>query len=283
MKCPNCGKDIRDSAKVCGYCGRQVQNTPSPCPNCGKDVREGAKVCGYCGYKFTAASKPVPTIQTEAKSMAESPPRALQMAKTGATPADVQKIRSIGKPISKRRFPIGVWVVIGLVVLAGVGVVFASLGILPEMPLGGLPATPQKVYVCGEPGSLKAQADAPIKFYYGYWGVLEEFYEVNNESLTVEISIDGKKYNGDRTQTPRKLQELSCNNPARFDQEWITRSLWMYDTVTVAALEPGVYTIEVSYSMSKGVTDGMKDGNGNLAIYGPGQFQTRTFKLTVAP
>lgn len=56
MECPNCSKEISDSAKICGYCGHRLKAPPAKCPDCGKDVREGAKVCGYCGHKFKVAA-----------------------------------------------------------------------------------------------------------------------------------------------------------------------------------------------------------------------------------
>ena len=58
MRCPNCEKEIRNTAKVCGYCGHKIQpETSKKCPDCGNDKRKGAKVCGYCGHKDRSGAK----------------------------------------------------------------------------------------------------------------------------------------------------------------------------------------------------------------------------------
>lgn len=54
MKCHNCGQEIPDSAKVCGFCGtkQQVQPAGKACPNCHAEVPFAAKACGNCGHRF---------------------------------------------------------------------------------------------------------------------------------------------------------------------------------------------------------------------------------------
>ena len=51
MKCPDCGRDIPDNARVCPFCGKRIIRIKpkSICPNCGAEVPDGASVCPGCG------------------------------------------------------------------------------------------------------------------------------------------------------------------------------------------------------------------------------------------
>lgn len=51
MKCPDCGRDIPEGARVCPYCGKRlIRIKPkSICPNCGAEVPDGASACPGCG------------------------------------------------------------------------------------------------------------------------------------------------------------------------------------------------------------------------------------------
>lgn len=63
MQCKNCGKQVPDTAKVCGYCGA---STALFCPNCGTANLAGAKFCISCGNKIEglAASRTLSPART---------------------------------------------------------------------------------------------------------------------------------------------------------------------------------------------------------------------------
>ncbi len=85
MQCPNCSKEIRDTAKVCGYCGQKLQTGITKCPDCGNDKREGAKVCGYCGHNFEAALQ-TPEPEVEQKASPQVPTQQLEPVQEETTP-----------------------------------------------------------------------------------------------------------------------------------------------------------------------------------------------------
>jgi len=158
MICSNCSKEIRDTAKVCGYCGHRFPSPPAKCPDCEKDVRKGAQVCGYCGYKFEVAApvtapaprekmqspelppeplitsepEPVPAVQVGPKSVPsheeekspESPPEPESAPKPKAKPAKIEAdvhSRSEAKASkSAQKSLIWVWVLVALIAIAGV-------------------------------------------------------------------------------------------------------------------------------------------------------------------
>jgi RNA polymerase subunit RPABC4/transcription elongation factor Spt4 len=94
MKCLNCGQEIPQSAKVCGYCGARQEKKPETkaCPNCQSLVPAGAKVCGECGHRFSSeASTP---ITSEPEKPAVDPARLIQEEKAAPT-----------KPIEEEKQP----------------------------------------------------------------------------------------------------------------------------------------------------------------------------------
>ena len=57
MYCPKCGKQIKDDARFCGYCGCQIQ-TKKVCPICNHEVEMDMIYCSYCGNKIVNDTKP---------------------------------------------------------------------------------------------------------------------------------------------------------------------------------------------------------------------------------
>lgn len=54
MFCMNCGKQIEDSAKFCGYCGTPTKRK-KVCPSCGREMGEQMVYCSFCGTKADAS------------------------------------------------------------------------------------------------------------------------------------------------------------------------------------------------------------------------------------
>ena len=80
MNCPNCGKQVPESAKVCGYCGTKLETKHvRTCPDCGKDIPTKAKVCGFCGSKL---AKPALKTQKVASTPTKGSPPSEQAVPT---------------------------------------------------------------------------------------------------------------------------------------------------------------------------------------------------------
>lgn len=54
MQCPDCGAELRDNAKFCHECGKEILR----CTNCGAAIRENEKFCHECG-RSTAPEKKI--------------------------------------------------------------------------------------------------------------------------------------------------------------------------------------------------------------------------------
>jgi len=58
INCPDCGKEVSDSAPSCIHCGCVLKVKMITCPECGKENKEDSKVCNGCGFSFTPATNP---------------------------------------------------------------------------------------------------------------------------------------------------------------------------------------------------------------------------------
>lgn len=52
INCPDCGKEVSDSAKNCIHCGCVLKQNFVKCPECGNEAPEGTKTCANCGFVF---------------------------------------------------------------------------------------------------------------------------------------------------------------------------------------------------------------------------------------
>lgn len=56
IRCPNCGTEVKPTAKFCSECGSKLSNL---CPGCGAEYQPEAKFCSECGTKLpTPTSSP---------------------------------------------------------------------------------------------------------------------------------------------------------------------------------------------------------------------------------
>lgn len=111
MKCQNCGKEIPDTAKVCGYCGTRQERKPETktCPNCQSEVPLASNVCGHCGFNFTGKISQEPVVSKKA------PPRE-QVARPVKVKAEAPK----DFKVAKTRMGKPKWLVPALIAAAGV-------------------------------------------------------------------------------------------------------------------------------------------------------------------
>lgn len=66
MKCPNCGKELKDGAKFCAECGTKIEVSAKKevvfCTECGAENDKDANICYGCGNNLKAK----PASQTSA-------------------------------------------------------------------------------------------------------------------------------------------------------------------------------------------------------------------------
>ena len=58
MNCPKCGKEVKDGATFCKYCGSPIIPHKQVCPKCGKENDEDALFCEECGTSLVQEKAP---------------------------------------------------------------------------------------------------------------------------------------------------------------------------------------------------------------------------------
>ena len=142
MKCQNCGEEIPDSAKVCGYCGTKTEAKPEgkACPNCGVNVPFAAKACGKCGHLFRETSnptekpgkqaipeKPVKPTKAETKGKALAEPASMESALQEESAPAVTPLNSSTereKLVAKKERPKWLTLVVAAAVVAALALVY---------------------------------------------------------------------------------------------------------------------------------------------------------------
>ncbi len=259
MYCTNCGNEVPDSAKVCGYCGQHLKvATP----------RQAAP----------PASAPTPVEKPVRRAVAPQP-EPERTIEPGYIPPTKSE-----EPSAKKRLPTWGLAVIGLVILTGGAALLFSQGIFSGSTTLGVGTPVQRVALsraCGQ--EVAARSEAPIEFSYGYWGALEDYFQANYQSMDIQLFVNGERLYGNRNKEILNLSAIPCVDRSNWDDLWWEHSLFMYDTAQFGPLEPGEYQIEVVYYLKSSVRDGWTDDGGNLIVYSPGEVSRLPFTLVVEP
>ena len=58
IKCPECGHQVSDRAKICPSCGIEIAGKITSCPDCGAYLFKDERVCPYCHCTINASAAP---------------------------------------------------------------------------------------------------------------------------------------------------------------------------------------------------------------------------------
>lgn len=68
INCPDCGKEVSDSAPSCIHCGCVLKVNTIRCPECGAENSENTKTCAKCGFAFKTENTAQQVIVINKKS-----------------------------------------------------------------------------------------------------------------------------------------------------------------------------------------------------------------------
>jgi len=252
MKCQNCGKEIPDTAKVCGYCGTRQAIKPAEknCPQCKALVPFDAKVCGNCGHHFdveekTSLIKEKPVEEKVVKKTSEKEESFKKPVTTTAEekPAKTAQRESVSEPsqslkqkpltgnisLPKWFMPALLWLL--PVLAAAIYFLFFSAPSISQMTL--------VFWDCGE---QSVDANQPLAIYY-YWLAAEEeqvddYFKVASHSIMINDKLAAIKMDG--------FGDLEQ------DPDGVKRRYWMY----IGKLQPGEYEIATTLVIEDRVFDG---------------------------
>jgi hypothetical protein len=270
MFCPNCGKEIPDTSKVCGFCGNKVPvkvEVSPPTPQ--SEPKPESKPVTPPQPETQPESKPV--TPRPAATQPEAKPATPPPSKPKPVPPVVEKPKA--KPSKSPGMPKWVWGVIGAVVLAGAVFLYFQY----------LAPKPQPLYIanCSEyGGKLPAKAGQPIDLYYGGWGAHGfELAEDNSDHITYRLLVDGKAISGKR-QKAIPTDEVPCNMQLPL---WFDGAYWSFYKTRLAPLSVGEHDLLITQTIDTQITDGFdSDGDGQDDLYGPGN-KTFEYTITVVP
>ncbi len=138
---------------------------------------------------------------------------------------------------------------------------------------------PQRVFLrrsCGELTHV-VEANRPIQLLYGVWVAKGKgFLEDDLKHLSVKLRVDGKIMQGE-LQSPTPISRIPCGKV--FEEGY-----WAAYMIQLPPLSPGEHIIEFVYSFDGQVTDGYdSDGDGELDLFGPGEWGEQSYTLIVEP
>ncbi|MCE7987568.1 MAG: SH3 domain-containing protein [Caldilinea sp. CFX5] len=105
---------------------------------------------------------------------------------------------------------------------------------------------------CGN--SFNVQTGIPINLSYGAWANRGfDRTNSNQESVQIELRIDGQAFQGQSIQSP--VADLGVGTCGSDYQD----SYWLYHTITLAGLSPGTHRVQVIYRFLYPIEDGYGD------------------------
>ena len=320
MFCEQCGKEIKDTAKVCGYCGSRQQpltaeanppeaeSGPDSVPAAAQTSTESATPVEAASRDSESsavhpepASPPPEEISPAQASMVSEPPGSGTDGKPAGNPqttgsAEAPRVEEVSEPpkaepttsqASAAAETAGKaagrrkW----LWGLAGVLVLALALAGY-QLLAGGGSSTDEAQYIslsrsCDD--NVVAKANRPIVLQYGYWGTANQTYsKANDEVLTIRLRMNNQTYLGERAQ-PVGWEDVPCLDPTDMGAAQTPEARVLYDELLLDGLAPGVYPITITMSLDQAVSDGFDlDEDGALDMYGPGEILTTHKTLVIS-
>lgn len=296
MYCDQCGKQIKDTAKVCGYCGSPQQpleprEAPAEAP-LAEEVEAPAAAEFEESSKAPAAEvpqaepepepepSPMPEVSTRAPvaEAAEQDPISPAAADPVAEPAAESLEAEAPEPqpaaasalerdkVEPRTSPAAAEASVGgrrggRAWLWGLGGLIAAALLYGGYRLTSgsdlLPASAQVVPLHQSCSSVvRLQPDEPVVFQYGYWGVQGDEFIRANDQV-LEIRLRvGNKTYQGERGELIGWDEIPCLDPDAERLAEVAGAQVLFDEVRIDGFKPGVYPIKVTMSLEQLVSDG---------------------------
>jgi hypothetical protein len=255
------------------------------CPNCGKQVPSTAKVCGYCGHRLKLTTESV-----------DSPKPAKQI-EPKPEPIKKAAVAGISQSNTRRQRPAWTWVVIALVVIGAGVIAWYFISspqsqrstpvsanepqqsnlpaaVEPETeaetpriePTGPSSEDPFNAYLGSlwpaSEDDITVAANKPIVLVMGWGTKTREAAQNFLDAINLVVIVDG-------VSIPNPMAYWKAIQEAGdFDGDGVLdfEVQWQYP---VGELSPGTYAVEVDFTYDFQFTDGFDtDGDGNEDVYG---------------
>ena len=82
IKCPECGHQVSDRARVCPSCGIDIAGKVTRCPDCGEYIFKDDRECPNCHCPINASAEPAPPASLMSHEAQDAPDSTAQPAAT---------------------------------------------------------------------------------------------------------------------------------------------------------------------------------------------------------
>lgn len=152
IKCPECGHQVSDRARVCPSCGIDIAGKLTRCPDCGAYIFKDDHECPNCHCVINASAVPVVSIPVGVKQEAEN----------GLIPQESQEVSSAQEPEQPKKSHKGWWSAFIVALVLAMMIVFIGIYFMQKTQKENEQRSYENAMMSREPAVLQNYLDMYI-------------------------------------------------------------------------------------------------------------------------
>lgn len=152
IKCPECGHQVSDRARVCPSCGIDIAGKLTRCPDCGAYIFKDEHECSNCHCVINASAVPVVSIPVGVKQEAEN----------GLVPQESPEVSSAQEPEQPKKSHKGWWSAFIVALVLAMMIVFIGIYFMQKTQKENEQRSYENAMMSREPAVLQNYLDMYI-------------------------------------------------------------------------------------------------------------------------
>lgn len=152
IKCPECGHQVSDRARVCPSCGIDIAGKLTRCPDCGAYIFKDEHECPNCHCVINASAVPVVSVPVGVKQEAEN----------GLVPQESQEVSSAQEPDQPKKSHKGWWSAFIVALVLAMMIVFIGIYFMQKTQKENEQRSYENAMMSREPAVLQNYLDMYI-------------------------------------------------------------------------------------------------------------------------
>ena len=152
IKCPECGHQVSDRARVCPSCGIDIAGKLTRCPDCGAYIFKDDHECPNCHCVINASAVPVVSVPVGVKQEAEN----------GLVPQESQEVSSAQDPEQPKKRHKGWWSAFIVALVLAMMIVFIGIYFMQKTQKENEQRSYENAMMSREPAVLQNYLDMYI-------------------------------------------------------------------------------------------------------------------------
>ena len=152
IKCPECGHQVSDRARVCPSCGIDIAGKLTRCPDCGAYIFKDEHECPNCHCAINASAVPVVSVPVGVKQEAEN----------GLVPQESQEVSSAQEPEQPKKSHKGWWSAFIVALVLAMMIVFIGIYFMQKTQKENEQRSYENAMMSREPAVLQNYLDMYI-------------------------------------------------------------------------------------------------------------------------